>query len=115
MITASEISMNFGSKILFDHVNVTFNSGERYGLTGPNGSGKSTFMKIMAGELEPVSGSVQQRGRLGVLRQDQALYSDMRIIDVVRMGNPALWAALDEKKISSSERTTSPKRRDAPR
>jgi ATPase subunit of ABC transporter with duplicated ATPase domains len=97
MITVSDISMNFGSKILFDHVNVTFNAGERYGLTGPNGSGKSTFMKIMSGELEPVSGSVQQRGRLGILRQDQALYSEMRIIDVVRMGNPALWAALEEK------------------
>ncbi|HVW26803.1 MAG TPA: ABC-F family ATP-binding cassette domain-containing protein [Polyangiaceae bacterium] len=97
MITVSDVSMNFGSKILFDHVNVTFNAGDRYGLTGPNGSGKTTFMKIMSGEIEPVSGSVQHRGRLGVLKQDQALYSDKRIIDVVRMGNPVLWAALEEK------------------
>ena len=97
MITVSDVSMNFGSKILFDHVNVTFNAGERYGLTGPNGSGKSTFMKIMSGEIEAVSGNVQHRGRLGVLKQDQALYSDMRIVDVVRMGNPVLWAALEEK------------------
>ncbi|HEX3594519.1 MAG TPA: ATP-binding cassette domain-containing protein [Polyangiaceae bacterium] len=97
MITASDVTMNFGARILFDHVSVTFNAGERYGLTGPNGAGKSTFMKIMSGELEPTSGTVQHRGRLGVLRQDQALYSDKRIIDVVRMGNPALWAALEEK------------------
>jgi len=97
MITVSDVSMNFGARILFDHVSVTFNSGERYGLTGPNGAGKSTFMKIMSGEIEPTSGSIQHRGRLGVLRQDQALYSEKRIIDVVRMGNPVLWAALEEK------------------
>ena len=97
MITVSDVSMNFGGKMLFDHVNVTFNPGERYGLTGPNGAGKSTFMKILSGELESMGGSVQRRGRLGILRQDQALYVDQRIIDVVKMGNPELWAALSEK------------------
>jgi ATPase subunit of ABC transporter with duplicated ATPase domains len=97
MITATDISMNYGPKVLFDHVNVTFNASERYGLTGPNGSGKSTFMKILAGELEPIAGSVTNRGRLGVLRQDHSIYADKRILDVVRMGNPVLWAALEEK------------------
>jgi ATPase subunit of ABC transporter with duplicated ATPase domains len=97
MITANSVSMNFGSKILFDHVNVTFNSGERYGLTGPNGSGKSTFMKILSGETEPVGGDVMARGRLGVLQQDHSLYIDQKILDVVKMGNPELWAALVEK------------------
>ena len=97
MLTAHEVSMSFGGKILFDRVNVTFNSGERYGLTGPNGSGKSTFMKILASELEPASGQLSPRGRLGVLRQDHALYAGNRILDVVLMGNPELWAALEEK------------------
>jgi ATPase subunit of ABC transporter with duplicated ATPase domains len=97
MLTANDISMNFGGRILFDHVTVTFNSGERYGLTGPNGAGKSTFMKILAEEIEPVAGSVSLKGRLGVLKQDHSLYSDKKILDVVRMGNPALWAAIEEK------------------
>ncbi|HEX4476985.1 MAG TPA: ATP-binding cassette domain-containing protein [Polyangiaceae bacterium] len=97
MITATEISMNFGGKVLFDGVTVTFNAGERYGLTGPNGSGKSTFMKILSSDVEPVGGSVNVRGRLGILKQDQALYAEHRILDVVRMGNPALWAAIEEK------------------
>jgi ATPase subunit of ABC transporter with duplicated ATPase domains len=97
MITATDISMRFGEKILFDQVNVTFNPGERYGLTGPNGSGKSTFMKILEGEIEPAGGHAMIRGRLGVLKQDHSLYADHRILDVVRMGNPELWAAVREK------------------
>jgi ATPase subunit of ABC transporter with duplicated ATPase domains len=60
MITVSEVSMNFGPQILFENVNVTFNSGERYGLTGPNGSGKSTFMKIISGDVEPSTGIVRR-------------------------------------------------------
>lgn len=97
MITANFVSMNFGSKVLFDQVSVTFNAGERYGLTGPNGSGKSTFMKILAGQMEPVAGEVVARGRLGVLSQDHSLHTENKIIDVVKMGNGALWAALSEK------------------
>ena len=97
MITAHDVTMNFGQQVLFDHVNVTFNSGERYGLAGPNGSGKSTFMRILSGEIEPISGSVTCRGRLGVLKQDHSLFTNDRILDVVMMGNPALWKAMQEK------------------
>lgn len=97
MLSVQGISMRFGEKVLFQDVDVTFNDGERYGLTGPNGSGKSTFMNVLAGELDPDAGRVSARGRLGVLRQDHSLYKDERIIDVVIMGNPVLWQALSEK------------------
>jgi ATPase subunit of ABC transporter with duplicated ATPase domains len=97
MLSAHDISMRFGTQILFQKVNVTFNDGERYGLTGPNGSGKTTFMKILSDEIEPHGGRVSVRGRLGVLKQDQSIYIDQRILDVVLMGNPELWAALHEK------------------
>jgi ATPase subunit of ABC transporter with duplicated ATPase domains len=82
---------------LFEGVNVTFNDGERYGLTGPNGSGKSTFMKILTGELEPMGGHVVSRGKLGVLRQDHSEFKDEKIIDVVLRGNPRLYETLHEK------------------
>ncbi len=97
MITAHDVSMGFGGRVLFDHVNVTFNDGERYGLTGPNGAGKSTFMGILAGGVEPTSGNVSVRGRLGVLEQDHSSYADQRILDVVLSGHAALWAALHQK------------------
>ncbi len=99
MLTATDVSMNFGTKVLFENVNVTFNDGERYGLAGPNGSGKSTFMKILAGELEGVSGQITNRGRLGVLKQDHSIYREDKILDVVIMGNPRLWKAIHEKEL----------------
>jgi ATPase subunit of ABC transporter with duplicated ATPase domains len=99
MITISEVSMNFGPQVLFENVNVTFNQGERYGLTGPNGAGKSTFMKIVSGDIEPMRGQVSRPKKLGILRQDHYRYDDARIIDVVLMGNPRLWAAMSEKEV----------------
>ncbi|HTM44483.1 MAG TPA: ATP-binding cassette domain-containing protein, partial [Polyangiaceae bacterium] len=97
MITVNDLTMNFGAQVLFENVNVTFNAGERYGLTGPNGAGKSTFMKIVAGELDSMSGHVQRPKRLGILRQDHTQFDHNRIIDVVLMGNDSLWRALSEK------------------
>ena len=97
MISISEVSMSFAGQVLFDNVNVVFNSGERYGLTGPNGSGKSTFMKIVGGDLEPVAGHSRRPKKLGILRQDHYAYENDRIIDVVMMGNPVLWKAMQEK------------------
>ncbi|MBX3126038.1 MAG: ATP-binding cassette domain-containing protein [Polyangiaceae bacterium] len=99
MLTVNDISMRFGEKILFDKVNVTFNDGERYGLTGPNGAGKTTFMKIVSGDIEPHGGNISVRGRLGVLEQDHSIYADQRILDVVLMGNERLWDALNEKEV----------------
>jgi ATPase subunit of ABC transporter with duplicated ATPase domains len=97
MITVNDVTMNFASQMLFQDVNVTFNSGDRYGLTGPNGSGKSTFMKIVAGDLEPMSGHVHRPKKTGILRQDQHMHDSVRIIDVVMMGNRPLWKAISEK------------------
>ena len=77
MISVTDASMNFGAQMLFENVNVVFNSGERYGLTGPNGSGKSTFMKLVSGDIEPVSGRVQRPKKLGI-RQDHFIYEDIR-------------------------------------
>jgi len=97
MISVNEVTMNFGQQTLFENVNVVFNPGERYGLTGPNGSGKSTFMKIVSGDLEPMTGFVNRPKKLGVLRQDHYLYDAERVIDVVLMGNQGLWKAMVEK------------------
>lgn len=97
MISVHEVSMNFGPQVLFENVNVVFNPGDRYGLTGPNGSGKSTFMKILTGEIEQISGQVSRPKKIGVLKQDHYLYEDNRVIDVVMMGNAPLWAAMVEK------------------
>jgi ATPase subunit of ABC transporter with duplicated ATPase domains len=97
MISVSNVTMRYGSKVLFEDVSTAFTPGRRYGLTGPNGSGKSTFMKILAGELDPQKGTVVRPRKLGVLRQDQFAFDAYRVIDTVIMGNKPLWAALEER------------------
>ncbi|MGO8720450.1 MAG: ABC-F family ATP-binding cassette domain-containing protein [Acidobacteriaceae bacterium] len=97
MISVSNVSMRYGSKILFEDVSTTFTAGRRYGLTGPNGAGKTTFMKVLSGDLEPQKGVVVRPKKLGVLRQDQYAFDAYRVIDTVIMGNKALWAALEER------------------
>ena len=97
MISVSNVTMRYGSKVLFEDVTTTFISGRRYGLTGPNGAGKSTFMKILAGELDAQKGTVVRPRKIGVLRQDQFAFDAYRVIDTVIMGNAALWAALEER------------------
>src|SRR6187402_1973137 len=97
VISVENVSMRFGSKILFDGVTTSFLSGRRYGLSGPNGSGKSTFMKLLTGEQPPQKGSVVRPKKLGVLKQDQFAYDKLRVIDTVIMGNHRLWAALEER------------------
>ena len=99
MITTSNISMQFGSKALFEDINITFNKGNRYGLIGANGSGKSTFMKILSGELEPTSGHIKldQSERLATLSQNQFAYEDVPILDCVIMGHKKLWEIKSER------------------
>jgi ATPase subunit of ABC transporter with duplicated ATPase domains len=99
MLTASTITKAYGGRVLFEDVTTTFDPGNRYGLTGANGAGKSTFMKILAGELDPDQGGVTFPGnaRLSVLHQDHNEYAEFGIRDVVIMGNRKLWASLQEK------------------
>ena len=97
MIVVNNVSKGFGGRKLFDEVHTTFPPGKRFGLTGPNGSGKSTFMKVLMGDIEPDSGTINRPKRVGVLRQDHSLYDEMRVIDTVIVGNKRLWEAISEK------------------
>jgi ATPase subunit of ABC transporter with duplicated ATPase domains len=97
MISVSDVSMRYGSKVLFEDVTTAFYPGRRYGLTGPNGAGKSTFMKLLTGELVPQRGSVTRPAKLGVLKQNQFEFDRFRVIDTVVMGNQRLWEALEER------------------
>jgi ATPase subunit of ABC transporter with duplicated ATPase domains len=97
MIAVADVSMRYGSKVLFEDVTTPFFRGRRYGLTGPNGSGKSTFMKLLTGELTPQRGTVTRPDKMGVLRQDHFEFDRFRVIDTVIMGNRRLWSALEER------------------
>src|SRR6201993_3248733 len=99
MISVSNVTMRYGSKLLFEDVSVTFTTGRRYGLTGPNGAGKSTFMKVLTGEIDAQKGTVVRPKKLGVLKQDQDEFDAYRVVDTVIMGNKALWAAMEEREV----------------
>jgi len=99
VLITNGITMQYGSKPLFEEVSVRFGEGNRYGLIGANGCGKSTFMKILAGELEPTSGNIEldNKERIAWLRQDQFAYEDLLVSNVVMMGHEAMWEASEEK------------------
>ncbi|VEA19324.1 heme ABC transporter ATP-binding protein [Salmonella enterica subsp. enterica] len=88
MLVSSNVTMQFGSKPLFENISVKFGGGNRYGLIGANGSGKSTFMKILGGDLEPTLGNVSldPNERIGKLRQDQFAFETFTVLDTVIMG-----------------------------
>ncbi|MBN8828540.1 MAG: ABC-F family ATP-binding cassette domain-containing protein [Sphingobacteriia bacterium] len=99
MISIKNLAMSYGSKLLFTDVTLNLNVGDRYALVGANGSGKSTFLRLFAGEEEPLDGevSIPKRYKVGWLKQDQFLYENTRIVDTVIAGKKALWEALKEK------------------
>ncbi|HEU3404639.1 TPA: ATP-binding cassette domain-containing protein [Streptococcus pneumoniae] len=99
MLTVSDVSLHFSDRKLFDDVNIKFTEGNTYGLIGANGAGKSTFLKILAGDIEPTTGhiSLGPDERLSVLRQNHFDYEDERAIDVVIMGNEKLYSIMKEK------------------
>ena len=99
MLTVSDVSLRFSDRKLFDEVNIKFTEGNTYGLIGANGAGKSTFLKILAGDIEPTTGhiSLGPNERLSVLRQNHFDYEEERVIDVVIMGNEHLYNIMKEK------------------
>jgi ATPase subunit of ABC transporter with duplicated ATPase domains len=99
LISTANITMQFGSKPLFENISVKFGDGNRYGLIGANGCGKSTFMKILDGSLEPTAGNVSigPNERVGKLNQDQFAFEQYKVIDTVIMGHAELWEVKQER------------------
>ncbi len=99
MISTSDVTLQFGGKKLFEDVNVKFTPGNCYGLIGANGAGKSTFIKVLAGEIEPNRGQVHMAKdlRLSVLRQDHYAFDNHTVMQTVLMGNERLYKIMVEK------------------
>lgn len=99
MLSANNITLAFGKRVLFDEVNINFTKGNCYGIIGANGAGKSTFLKILSGEIEPNKGSVSitPGERMSVLRQDQFQFDEVTALNTVLMGNKKLWDIQQEK------------------
>lgn len=98
MLSVSNLSVQFGKRILFDEVNVTFNQGNCYGIIGANGSGKSTFLKILSGKEDPTSGHVhlEPGKRMSVLEQNHNAYDDFQVLETVIRGNKELFRIKSE-------------------
>ena len=99
MITASNLSIQFGKRILFQDVNLIFTPGNCYGIIGANGAGKSTFLKMLYGGVDARTGSVSfgQGERLSVLKQDHFEFDECAVLDTVMMGHNQLWSIMKEK------------------
>jgi len=99
VITVSNLSIQFGKRILFQDVNLIFTPGNCYGIIGANGAGKSTFLKMLYGEVENRTGSVSfgQGERLSVLKQDHFEFDECVVLDTVVMGHSRLWSIMREK------------------
>ena len=99
MISASNITMQFGAEPLFENISAKFGNGNRYGLIGANGCGKSTLMKILSGDLAPTAGnvSITPGQKLGVLSQDQFAFEEYSVVDAVIMGDTELWKVKQER------------------
>lgn len=99
MISTTNVSLQYGGRVLFERANVTFSAGNCYGIIGANGAGKSTFLKILSGELEPNKGEVTitPGERLSVLKQDHYAFDEYDVIRTVLMGNAKLVELMDKK------------------
>ena len=98
MLSVNNLSVQFGKRILFDEVNTTFTQGNCYGVIGANGAGKSTFLKILAGDIDPTSGRVflEPGKRMSVLSQNHNMFDEYTVLETVMMGNKVLFAVKSE-------------------
>ena len=99
MIQVSNLTLQFGKRVLFEDVNIKFTNGNCYGVIGANGAGKSTFLKILTGEQDPNKGSVsiEPGKRMAVLKQDHYAFDDYTVLNTVMMGHTDLWKIIEEK------------------
>ena len=99
MLSANNVTVRFGKRVLFEDVNIRFAKGNCYGIIGANGAGKSTFLKVLSGEIEPSKGDVtlEKGERLSMLKQDHYAFEEYTVIDTVIMGNKELYDIMKEK------------------
>lgn len=99
MISARNITLAYGKRVLFDEVNINFIKGNCYGVIGANGAGKSTFLKILSGEIEPNKGKVEitPGERMAVLKQNQFQFDEFTVLNTVLMGHQKLWDVAQER------------------
>lgn len=99
MISTSNVSLRFGKRLLFEDVTIKFTEGNCYGLIGANGAGKTTFVKILAGEIEPQTGevSITPGQRMAILKQNQFAFDDFQVLQTVMMGHERLYQIMVEK------------------
>ncbi len=98
MLSINNLSVQFGKRILFDEVNTVFTNGNIYGVIGANGAGKSTFLKIIAGDMDPTSGHVhlEPGKRMSVLNQNHNMFDEFTVLETVMMGNKVLYEVKTE-------------------
>ena len=101
MISATNITLAYGKRVLFDEVNINFTKGNCYGIIGANGAGKSTFIKILSGEIEPNKGTVDitPGERMAVLNQNQFGFDEQTVINTVMMGHSKMWKVMHERDV----------------
>ena len=99
MISARNITLSFGKRVLFDEVNVSFTKGNCYGIIGANGAGKSTFLKILSGEIEPTKGTVEitPGERMSFLKQNHFEFDEETVLNTVLMGHKRMWDVMHAK------------------
>jgi ATPase subunit of ABC transporter with duplicated ATPase domains len=99
MVAVNNLSLQFGKRVLFDEVNLNFVNGNCYGVIGANGAGKSTFLKILAGDIDPTRGnvSIEPGKRMAVLRQNHYEFDEVSVLNTVMMGHGKLWKIMQEK------------------
>ncbi|QNA44427.1 ABC-F family ATP-binding cassette domain-containing protein [Lacibacter sediminis] len=99
MISARNITLSYGKRVLFDEVNINFSKGNCYGVIGANGAGKSTFLKILSGEIEPNKGTVEitPGERMAVLKQNHFEFDEQTVLNTVLMGHKKMWEVMQEK------------------